>query len=374
MEDKSKMKITILKENLSKGLSIVGRVVSSRGSLEILSNILIKTSKGRVCLSATNLEIGISYMVGAKVESDGAITVPAKLFSEFINSLPSEKITLELDGDTLKCKTDDYKTSIKGISADEFPLIPEIKEKKTFSINGVKFRDAVNLVGLAASLDDSRPILSGVYIKVSGTKVVLAATDSYRLAENIVSVNADKNKKEEIVVPARTLIELSRILGELKEDIEVNAYITENQILFEANGLELVSRLIEGQFPNYKQIIPENTESVAKVDKSELLGAVKVASLFARENANSIKVAIKEKGKVEINSQGSQVGENIATIKADVKGKTAEASFNGKYISDVLVAMKDKDVELGISGKLNPGVIKSAKNKDYTYIIMPLRN
>lgn len=368
------MKVTILKENLSKGLNVVGRVVTSRGSLEVLNNILIKTVKGRVCLSATNLEVGINYMVGAKVESEGAITIPARLFTEFINSLPSEKVTLDLDGDTLNCKTDGYKSSIKGISADEFPLIPEIKNKKTFSISGSKFRDAISLVSFAAATDDSRPVLSGVYMKIENSKVILAATDSYRLAENVININGEKGKKEEIIIPAKTLIELSRILGELKDDTDVSVYISDNQILFEANGLDLISRLIEGQFPNYKQIIPENTETVSCLEKNEFANAVKVASLFAKENANSIKVAVKSKGRVEVISQASQIGDNTATLKAEVKGKDGEASFNGKYITDALSVIKDSDIELGISGKLNPGVIKSTKNKDYTYIIMPLRN
>lgn len=368
------MKITILKENMSKGLNIIGRIVSTRGSLEVLSNILIKTEKGRVCLSATNLEVGINYMVGAKVESGGAITVPARLFTEFINSLPGEKVTLELEGDTLKCKSDNYQSNIKGISADEFPLIPEIKTGKAFAIKASKIREAINLVGFAAATDDSRPVLAGVYMKMDGSKLTLATTDSYRLAEKTVDLGSEKAKNGEIIVPAKTLMELSRILGELGEDTKVNVYLSDSQILFEANGLDFISRLIEGQFPNYTQIIPEGSDIKAKISKDELLSAVKIASLFARENANSIKVAVKSKGKVEVDSGGSQVGDNSSKIAAEVKGKNGEASFNGKYIIDALNAIRESEVSLEISGKLNPGVIKTVKDKNYTYIIMPLRN
>lgn len=368
------MKIVILKENLSKGLNIISRIVSTRGSLEVLSNILIKTEKGRVCLSATNLEVGINYMVGAKVEADGAITVPARLFTEFVNSLPGEKITLELDGDTLHSKSDNYKSDIKGISADEFPLIPEIKEEKAFSIKPSVLKEAINLVGFAAAVDDSRPVLAGVYMKTDGSKLTLAATDSYRLAEKVVDLGSEKAKKSEIIVPAKTLLELSRILGEIDENKNVDVYLSENQILFEANGLDFISRLIEGQFPNYRQIIPENSDTKANIPREELANAVKIASLFAKENANSIKISLKNKGKVEVDSGGSQIGNNITTIKTEVKGKDGEVSFNGKYVLDVLNIIREPEISLEISGKLNPGVIKTVKDKNYICIIMPLRN
>lgn len=368
------MKTTILKENLAKGLNIVGKIVSTRGSLEVLSNILLKTEKGRLCLSATNLETGINYMVGAKVESQGGLTVPARLFSELVNSLPNDKITLEVKGDTLHLQSGGYESNIKGISADEFPLIPEIKEEKLFSITSDKLREAINLVAFSAALDDSRPVLSGVYIKKEGQKLTLAATDSYRLAEKNINLKDKNTKKAEVIIPARTLIELSRILGEYKESVEVNVYLSENQILFEADGLDFISRLIEGQFPNYQQIIPENSDTKARLAKEDLASAVKVATLFSKENANSIKVNVKAKGKVEVASESTQVGDNQTVVKAEVQGKDGEASFNGKYVTDALNAIRETEISFEISGKLNPGVLKTVKDKDYIYIIMPLRN
>ncbi len=368
------MKVTLLKENLSKGLNIISRIVSTRGSLEVLGNILIKTEKGRVCLSATNLEVGINYRLGAKVDSEGAITVPARLFSEFINSLPNEKITLELNGDTLISKSENYESNIKGISADEFPLIPEIKTGKVMDIKSSDLRKAILLAAFAAAIDDSRPVLAGVYLKVDGSKVTLAATDSYRLAEKVVNVKSGKTKKEELILPAKTLLELARILGEFKEDLNVGVYLSDNQILFETDGLDFISRLIEGQFPNYRQIIPESSDTKTIVPKEELLTAVKIASLFARENANNIKVSMKSKGVLEVDSGGSQVGQNKAKIKAHVEGKDGEASFNGKYIIDVLNNLSAKEVSFEISGKLNPGIIRTPNDKGYIYIIMPLRN
>ncbi len=368
------MKVTLLKENLSKGLNIISRIVSTRGSLEVLGNILIKTEKGRVCLSATNLEVGINYRIGAKVDNEGAITVPARLFSEFVNSLPNEKITLELDGDTLILKSDNYESNIKGISADEFPLIPEIKTGKVMDIKSLELRDIICKVAFAAAIDDSRPVLAGVYLKIEGTKVTLAATDSYRLAEKVITLKNGKSKKEELILPAKTLLELSRILGEIKNDTLVSVYLSENQILFETDGLDFISRLIEGQFPNYQQIIPDNSDTKGVINKDEFLTAVKIASLFARENANSIKLSMKSKGVLEVDSGGSQVGQNKAKIQAKVDGRDGDASFNGKYIIDVLNILSDKEIKFEISGKLNPGIVRTVGDKGYIYIIMPLRN
>lgn len=367
------MKVTILKENLTKGLNIVGRIISTRGSLEVLSNVLIKTNKGRVCLSATNLEVGINYLIGAKVEQEGGITVPARLFTDFISSLPGEKVTLELVDDTLNCSSDNYHSNIKGIPASEFPLIPEIKDNKVLSLTAATLREAISLVTFSAAIDDARPVLSGIYLKIEGGKLTMAATDSYRLAEKIITLGDKKAKKVEAIIPSRTLAELGRILGDVDSETEVAAFISENQVLFETEGLDFTSRLIEGQFPNYKQIIPETSETVAKVSREEFLNAVRVAILFARENANSIKISVRNKGKIEVASQGTQIGDNTTTIIAEVEGKDSEISFNGKYLLDALGVIKESEIGFEISGKLNPGVIRTLKSKNYIYIIMPLR-
>jgi DNA polymerase-3 subunit beta len=366
------MKAQILKENLAKALAITGRVVSSRGSLEILSHIMLSTEKGRLRVSATNLEIGINYWIGGKIEKEGNITVPARLFTDVVNSLSSEKINISVEELNINIKSEVDNLTIKGLSAEEFPVIPSIKGEPTFIIKAEVMKDALNLVNFAAALDEARPVLSGVYFNISEDKLILAATDSYRLAEKVVKLDKKVEKKLEIIVPARTMIELTRIISDLNEEIKV--FISENQILFSAKDIEFTSRLIEGQFPDYKQIIPGDNETKATVETSEFLNILKVASLFARENANSVTLLVKPKGEVEIKAISAQIGESDSVIKAEVQGKEGEISFNSKYLLDVLNNLKSKRVTVEISGKLSPGVVKPEKSNDYIYIIMPLRS
>lgn len=366
------MKVSVLKENLAKALSISGRVVSTRGSLEILSHVMLTTESGRLRVSATNLEVGINYWIGSKVEGEGTITVPARLFSDVISSLSSEKIELSLEEQTLHIHSGKDKLKIKGLSSEEFPLIPTIKDKITFSIKSEILKDSLNLVNFAAALDEARPVLSGVYIKGEGTTLTFAATDSYRLAEKTVTLDSKVAEDFEVIVPARTMMELARIISDVNEEIKVS--INENQILFAANDIEFTSRLIEGQFPNYKTIIPEDNETKAAVSTSDFLNVLKVATLFARENANSINISVKAKGQIEVTATSAQLGDSDSIIEGTVTGKDGEIAFNGKYIIDVLNNLKDASVEFEMSGKLSAGMIRPAKRKDYTYIIMPLRS
>jgi len=365
------MKVSVLKENLAKALSTCGRVVSTRGSLEILSNVMLSTESGRLKISATNLEVGVNYWLGAKVEKEGAITVPARLLTDVVNSLSTEKVELEIEEMNLHVNSQNDKLVIKGISVDEFPLIPSI-ENTSFKISSRVLREALNLVNFAAALDEARPVLSGIYFNVDSDKLTLAATDSYRLAEKIVKLDKKITDKYEIIIPARALIELARTLADIDEDIKI--CIGDNQVLFAASELEFTSRLIEGNFPNYKQIIPETNDTKAIVKASELTSVLKVASLFARESANSVNIFVRSKGKIEVNATSSQIGDSTSVIEAEVSGKDGEISFNSKYILDVLSNIKEERVEFEISGKLNPGVVRPEGRKDYTYIIMPLRS
>ena len=365
------MKVSVLKENLAKALSTCGRVVSTRGSLEILSNVMLSTESGRLKISATNLEVGVNYWLGAKVEKEGAITVPARLLTDVVNSLSTEKVELEIEEMNLHVNSQNDKLVIKGISVDEFPLIPSI-ENTSFKISSRVLREALNLVNFAAALDEARPVLSGIYFNVDSDKLTLAATDSYRLAEKIVKLDKKITDKYEIIIPARALIELARTLADIDEDIKI--CIGDNQVLFAASELEFTSRLIEGNFPNYKQIIPETNDTKAIVKASELTSVLKVASLFARESANSVNIFVRSKGKIEVNATSSQIGDSTSVIEAEVSGKDGEISFNSKYILDVLSNIKEERVEFEISGKLNPGVVRPEGSKDYTYIIMPLRS
>jgi len=365
------MKLSCLQENLNKGISTVSRLVATKGTLEILSHILINTEGGRLKLSATNLEIGVNYKIGAKIEKEGGITVPARLFSEFVSQLPEGKINLEVKENTLYTNIGDFKSNIKGLAVDEFPLIPKINTKKTLSLKSGELKEAINLVSFAAALDDVRPVLSGMFIRAEKDKITLAATNSYRLAEKIINLSKKDIPKKEAIIPARSMIELARILDDPEK--EVSIYLNETQVIFETDDVEFTSRLIEGQFPDYKQIIPSESETKAVAPLSDFAGIIKVASLFSREAAGSVTIEVKQKGKIEAISAATQYGDSTASCEAEVTGKDTEIVFNSQYILDVLNNLSGNRASLELSGKLNPGVIKKEGDKTYIYVIMPLR-
>lgn len=363
------MKLSCLQENLNKGLNTVSRLVATKGTLEILSHILLSAENGRLRLSATNLEVGINYKVGAKVDENGSITVPARIFSELISQLPEGKVDISCDDNTLYVESGNFKSHIKGLSADDFPLIPKVKDSKLFSVNADEFKKAIQLVTFASQLDDARPVLSGVFIKLNKGKVTLAATDSYRLAEKTIEINGDKNKSVELIIPVRSMIEVSRILDNTNSPI--NFYADENQVMFENDDFEFTSRLVEGKFPDYKQIIPDSFDTKAEVSHSDLLNIVRVSSLFSGES--SINLMINSSGKIETTSSSSQFGDSNAAADAKVEGKDAEIVFNSRYVLDVLNNIGDGNISVEINGKLNPGVIRKAGDESYVYVIMPLR-
>jgi DNA polymerase-3 subunit beta len=345
--------------------------VATRGTLEILSHILISTEKGRIKLSATNLEIGVNYKVGGKVDEEGSITIPARLFSELVAQLPSGKINLETEDSNIFLKSGEYESHIKGLSADEFPLIPKIKESKNFTIKSGDLRDVINVVGFSAALDETRPVLSGIYLNLNKDNLTLAATDSYRLAEKSIKVKNDQNKNIDVIIPAKSLIELSRLLGDGEGDVAV--YLDSNQVMFETEDFEFISRLVEGKFPDYKNIIPNSYETKALMTASEFAKIIKVAALFSGETVGSVNLQVRNKGKVSATSSSSQVGDSSAACEAEVEGKDAEIVFNSRYILDVLNSLGSNKISLEVSGNLNAGVIRKEGDKSFVYVIMPLR-
>jgi DNA polymerase-3 subunit beta len=370
------MKASVTQENLNKALNTVGRIVSSRSSLPVLGNILISTDQKRIKLSATNLEIGIHYWVGGKIDAEGAVTVPARLISEFVSSLPASNIALESDEASLTIQTEHYTSHINGISADEFPLIPAIDAKPTLTIPAIAFRDALQQVVVAASLDESRPVLAGVFLYNNGKELVMAATDSYRLAERRMVLSKEPENKLSVIVPVRTTQELVRILGEATDEAaEVQIFIAENQVMFRQDNVELTSRLIEGQFPNYQQIIPATQETAIEIETAEFARITKVASLFARENAGGVRLEIKKGGQVCLISTASQLGDNTSSADCITKGEDGEVSLNTRYLAEALAAIKTEEVEFSISGKLSACTLRPVgkEAKGYLHIIMPLR-
>ena len=325
-------------------------------------------------MSATNLEIGINYWVGSKVGEEGSLTVPARLFSEFVSSLPGGNIELESNDLNLVVRTPHYESKINGISSDEFPLIPQIEGDPVLVMPAGEFKDALARVVIAASLDEARPVLAGVYFYRDEEELVIVATDSYRLAEQRITLKDASDTKINVIVPARTMQELVRILGDTEGDLQV--YVDDNQVMFRVDNIELVSRLIEGQFPNYQQIIPKSAETSFEIDTAEFSRITKVASLFARESAGSIRLDVKSDGEVSIVSSDSEVGGNKSSADCEVSGEDSEISLNARYLSDALAAIKATKVTFAITGKLSACVISPAgKNAEegYLHIVMPLR-
>lgn len=368
------VRLSLTQENLSRALGSVGRVVSTRTSLPVLSNVLLVTDGNRLRLSATNLEIGINYWIGSKVDDQGSLTVPARLFAEFVSSLPHGNIELTATDNVLTVKSPHYESKINGISAEEFPLIPTVTTDAVLILEASVLKDALSQVVVAASADEARPVLAGIYLYTEDQTLYLVATDSYRLAEKQIKIEGDL-KEFKALVPARTMQELIRLLGDATGQVEI--YLDENQVMFRVSDIELVSRLIEGQFPNYRQIIPSSAETSFDIDTSEFARITKVASLFARESAGSIKLEIKAEGEVSIMSNDSEVGGNTSSADCDVAGDDGEISLNARYLTDALSVMKSAQVTFAISGKLNPCVLspagEGAGDDDYIHIVMPLR-
>lgn len=365
------MKLEVTQENLAKAIGAVSRIVSSRSSLPVLSNILIATDNGRVRLSATNLEVGINCWIGAKASEEGALTVPARLFSEFITSLPGGNLELSTNDNNLVVVAPHVQSTINGISAEEFPLIPQIKSKPTLEMPVDQLKDALAQVVIAASTDEARPILTGVYIYNEGTKLNVVSTDSYRLAERRLTLKKKPEIDIKVVIPGRTIQELVRLLDNQEQ---VSIYIDDNQAMFELDGIQLTSRLIEGQFPDYRQIIPKTAETTVELETAEMARITKLASLFARENAGSIRLDIKSEGRIDVVANPSQVGENTSSADCQVEGDDGEISLNARYLTDALGVVGSAKLHLQLSGKLSACVIEPAvEQPDYIHIIMPLR-
>jgi DNA polymerase-3 subunit beta len=372
------MNISVMQENLARGLSMVSRAVSSRATLPVLANVLLRTEDSGLKLTATNLEIGINCWVPGKVNAEGAITVPAKLLTDLVASLPNQRIDLELSTKdrTLRLTCGGSRASIKGIDADEFPVVSAIGDAPATTVPARALREALNEVVFAAASDESRPILTGVLTKLSGDKMTLAAADNYRIAVRTLTTLSPVSEDLSIVVPARSYAELSRIMPDSDDPIEITVTPNKSQILFHVEGIDLVSRLIEGQFPNYEPIIPASHSSRAIVDREAFLSGARRASIFARDSANIVKIALGAEdgeGPVKITAHAADVGDNDDAIEGTLEGSPTTIAFNARYLIEVLSNLGADEAALELSGPLAPGVIRGVGKDDYVHVIMPVR-
>jgi len=364
------MKITCVKNNLEKAVLAASRVVSTKPTLPILNNLLLSVDGGRLKVSATDLEVGLNYWVGAKIDGIGGVAIPAKLFLDFISNISEEKIDLVVDNFDLKITGKGVEAIIKGFNPEEFPLIPSLKKEPLVIIPTGVFQKNLSEVVFAASIDDARPVLAGVYFNFNQNNLKIVATDSYRLAERKIKIDKKTTKETSFIIPTRVAQELTRLC---KDEGEVKIVFGENQVLFDFGDFYIVSRVIDGQYPNYEQIIPETYSTKAKAKKSELEKAVKLASFFAKEAAGNIKIEVKNKKGIFVGAQASQIGSNKTQIEAEVEGQDLEILFNAKYILDMLSSSSATEIILEFNGRLSPGVFKPFGDQDYIYIIMPLR-
>ncbi len=374
------MKFISLQENLKRGLNITGHVSSKNINLPILNNILIKAKSSTIEFISTNLEIGINHQIRGKVEEEGEFTVDSKLINEYIGLLSSgEKVKVDLKGDDLSIECGNYKTKIKGESAKDYPLIPSISRDNYFSCNLKELRKSLNSVVFAVSSSENRAELTGVLFSFIGEQLFLAATDSYRLAEKEIKVkrNGFKDEEQKIIVPAKTIQELLRILNNFEDEIdgqaaEINFYLSDNQILFTFDSVELISRLINGHYPDYKQIIPSKSQTNILVERGELIRAVKAAALFSKAGINDITL-IFSKSKLLVSSFSGTSGESQVELECEVNGDDNEVTINYRYLLDGLNNIEGSFVRLSVLNNMTPCVVRPEKDDSYLYIVMPIR-
>lgn len=375
------MKFICTQENLNRGLFITGHLSNKNVNLPILNNVLLKVQDGIMTLASTNLEIGISAKVRGKTEKEGEFTVESKLISDFVNLLPNEKVELNLDQDEfLNISTANSKTRMKGLAATDFPVIPQIEKKDPYIVNIKDLQKAISQVIFAVSSNESRPEINSVLMSFhsENANLILVATDSYRLAEKRLELGGNKDKNE-VIVPVKTLQELLRILTVLKDEPEsvenINIYIAENQVLFSINdNIEIISRTSEGQYPDYKQIIPTENKTKISLDTAELLKNIKTASLFSKTGIFDINLEfLPDKKSLVVSSTNNQLGESVSELDVDFLGDKNQTVINYRYLLDGLNNIDNEKVSLELIDGNVPLVIKPAEDTSYLYIVMPIK-
>lgn len=366
------MELTVTQENLARALTAVGRVASTKTQLPILGNILLRTDNNRLLVAATNLEIATTQYIGAKVAKPGAITIPARLVAEFISSLPKESVDLKVVGDNLHIKSGNYTSIINGVIADDFPELPTINEKSSiqYSVKTEDFKQAVSQTIITTSSDSTRPVLTGVYWHSYEGQLVLAATDGYRLSERrLVPTTSEVSA----IIPTQTLQEVMRTITDDGEEVDI--LFDETQVRFRINDAEIISRLIDGNFPDYRQLVPKKSDTIVLIDKSDFTRVTKIAGLFARESGGSVTLtADEEKKSLSLHSIASQLGENTSGADAMVTGD-GQVTLNSRYLTEALSVVEGEQISFSFSGKLAPCVITSTdKDTNYFHIIMPLKS
>ncbi|HMM27866.1 MAG: DNA polymerase III subunit beta [Chloroflexota bacterium] len=376
------MRVSVLQENLYKGLSIVSRAIPGRPSLPILSNVLITTEDARLRLSATNLQLGITVWIGAKVDRDGSITLPARTFQDLVATLPAERVDMDLDTRTLTLHLNcaGKTANIKGMDAAEFPQIPEFQADRAIGVPADVFKEMIEQVVFSAAKEENRPVLAGVLMRFEGDVFTMAAADGYRLSVRTAELEFSVGDRapEPFIVPARTLQELGRIISDEDEEVLIALPDGRGQVMFSLGSVLLVSQLIEGRFPDYEAIIPRSYQTSVMAYTSELLAACRSSEVFAKDSANTARVLIEPgssanvPGQVIVAGQSQEKGDAQAPLEATIEGTAIDIAFNIRYLIDVLNVIREDRVVLETSGPTAPGVVRPAGRDDFIHVIMPM--
>lgn len=373
------MKVQVLQENLQRGLGIVGRAVATRTTLPITSNVLVATDRGRLKLAATDLDISISTWVGARIDEDGATTIPSRLITDFISSLPPATVSLEVPerGRQVKLECARNESTINTMDAEDFPRMPTIAEGVSIELDPKLLKRAIERVEFAAASDESRPVLTGVEVKTEGTRLTFAAADGFRLAVADITLPAPAAEAVAAIVPARALREVARLVGESSEPVTMRLNPARTQVMFEIgeNEIHLVAQLIQGTFPNYAQIIPGEWTTRCVVDVDEFKREVRIAAIFARDGAGIVRLQIQPgagmPGKLTITARAEEIGENQGEIDARVEGDAGRIAFNSRYLQDVLNVLSG-EVALEMTTPSNQGVFRPVSEADNVHVVMPM--
>ncbi len=374
------MKLSCLQENFKRGLALASHAVAARSTLPVLSHVLLSTDGGRLKIASTNLEMSLSCWIGAKVDQEGAVTVPAKLLSEFVSNLPDDTIQLMLEERTqilnLRCAR--TAANIKGFEAEEFPSIPVVQtDQPTLSIPPHVLREAVNQVAFAAAADDTRPVLAGVLIRVRDTTATFVATNGFRLSVKTIELPQPVQSPQAIIVPVRTLTELGRIIGDIESLVEITVTASRDQVLFHCDNVDLVSRLIDGTFPDYERIIPKQYATRSVLDRNAFLQSTRQAAVFATASANIAKLALESggewgPGRLVLSANAAEVGDNKSEIDGQIVGVEDQLAINIKYLQEALNAISTSQVALETQTGSTPGVFRPVGDDGFIHIVMPM--
>ncbi|MBN2101071.1 DNA polymerase III subunit beta [Candidatus Dojkabacteria bacterium] len=378
------MQVSCNQSSLAKQLAIVGRLVSSKPGLPILANVLLETEDSKLKMTATDLEIGVHTWIGTEVKAEGKITIPARTFSEFVNSLPSEQVDLNLDKQLIKVTTVNNSAQFNTLPPDDFPAVPTVEDGELLmSVDPDEMERAINRVAFAAAVDDSRPVLTGIKIEAEATGLTFIAVDGFRLSRQFVELEKAVKEKTDLLVPAKAMQELSRIIADLadesekkkKDQVEVYTLKEKNQVIFRYKEVDLVSRLIDGKFPEYKQIIPTGYQVKAEMDTALVQNAVRIVNIFARGviGNKAVMEFDPKKNEVKVSAALVEIGENESSFEAKVEGDPLSIGFSAKFLTDMLNSIDGETMVFEGSTATAPGVFKTKGDDGYLHIIMPMR-